>query len=250
MKNNTCTNPGIDEDFISLKVHWLLWLRGTANNLEPLMWLYPKLSFQVSPTSEVKTDSGTFQTTELEPQRCFQSSASAATKEDWHWRKGWCSLKRSIEQSPFIKRKRIPVADGWRSLCFRRERALSKINSKSNQRTVPAPAVFNRPQSPTSTWSPTASPTSPLPAHVYYTPAMDEPLALIKKPRKEPEREEEKAKSSVPAQIQVKQQGMNVRKTTWCFSCLAAYRWKNHVSHCGLSVAPGPATTKKCVSHL
>lgn len=101
-----------------------------------------------------------------------------------------------------VKRKRSH--ERGLTLEERRERALSKISSKSNQRTVPAPAVFNRPQSPTSTWSPTASPTSPLPAHVYYTPAMDEPLALIKKPRKEPEREEEKAKSSVPAQIQMR----------------------------------------------
>lgn len=93
--------------------------------------------------------------------------------------------------------------------CRRRERALSKINSKSHQRTAPAPAVFPRPQSPTSTWSPTASPSSPLPTHVYYTPAMDEPLALIKKPRKEPERQEEKAKIAVPAQIQVHGHSVN-----------------------------------------
>lgn len=101
-----------------------------------------------------------------------------------------------------IKRKRSH--ERGLTLEERRERALSKISSKSNQRAVPAPAVFNRPQSPTSTWSPTASPTSPLPSHVYYTPAMDEPLALIKKPRKEPEREEEKAKIAVPAQIQMR----------------------------------------------
>lgn len=92
------------------------------------------------------------------------------------------------------------------SWCFRRERALSKIMSKSDQRTATAPAVFNRPQSPTSTWSPTASPTTLLPSHVYYTPVMDEPLALIKKPRKEPERVEEKTKNSAPTQIQVNYQ--------------------------------------------
>lgn len=101
-----------------------------------------------------------------------------------------------------VKRKRSH--DRGLTLEERRERALSKISSKSHQRTVATPAVFSRPQSPTSTWSPTASPTSPFPAHVYYTPAMDEPLALIKKPRKEPEREEGKAKSSVSAQIQMR----------------------------------------------
>lgn len=125
--------------------------------------------------------------------------------------------------------------DGLLSPCCRRERALSKISSKSNQRAVPAPAVFNRPQSPTSTWSPTASPTSPLPSHVYYTPAMDEPLALIKKPRKEPEREEEKAKIAVPAQIQVHSRVL-VAQQLLCKRtiCLSLWTW----------CSPRPATTK------
>ncbi|KAL7391683.1 hypothetical protein ABVT39_012924 [Epinephelus coioides] len=61
-----------------------------------------------------------------------------------------------------------------------------------------------RPQSPTSTWSPTPSPTSPLPAHVYYTPVMDEPLALIKKPRKDPESTEAKTTSSATTQLQMR----------------------------------------------
>lgn len=70
-------------------------LGGTAIQLVPLTWpfffffSFLTLSFQVSPTSEVKTDSGTFQTTELEPRPCIQSNASAATTEDWRWRKGW-----------------------------------------------------------------------------------------------------------------------------------------------------------------
>lgn len=88
-----------------------------------------------------------------------------------------------------------------RIMCSRRERALSRSSGKSVQRA--APAVFNVPQSPTSTWSPTPSPTSPLPSHGYYEPIMDEPLALIKKPRKEPENTEEKAKSTATNQIQV-----------------------------------------------
>lgn len=99
-----------------------------------------------------------------------------------------------------VKRKRSH--DRGLTLEERRERVLSKTMSKSDQRT--APAVFNRPQSPTSTWSPTASPTTLLPSHVYYTPVMDEPLALIKKPRKEPERVDEKTKNSAPTQIQMR----------------------------------------------
>ncbi|KAM8759565.1 vestigial like 4 like [Acanthopagrus latus] len=86
----------------------------------------------------------------------------------------------------------------------RRERALSRSSGRAAQRAAPAPAVFNRPQSPTSTWSPTPSPTSPLPTHVYYAPVMDEPLALIKKPRKDPENTEEKTKSSAATQIQMR----------------------------------------------
>uniref|UniRef100_A0A3P8WSD6 Vestigial like 4 like n=1 Tax=Cynoglossus semilaevis TaxID=244447 RepID=A0A3P8WSD6_CYNSE len=45
--------------------------------------------------------------------------------------------------------------------------------------------------SPSSSWSSAPSPPSPPPSHVYYTPVMDEPLALIKKPRKELIRDEE-----------------------------------------------------------
>ena len=92
---------------------------------------------------------------------------------------------------------------------FRRERALSRSSGKAAQRTAPAPApapapaVFNSPQSPTSTWSPAPSPTSPMPTHVYYTPVMDEPLALIKKPRKDPENKEDKTRSTATNQIQV-----------------------------------------------
>ncbi|XP_029295119.1 vestigial like 4 like [Cottoperca gobio] len=86
----------------------------------------------------------------------------------------------------------------------RRERVLSRSSGKVPQRAAPAPVVFNRPQSPTSTWSPTPSPTSSLPSHMYYAPVMDEPLALIKKPRKDPERTEEKTKSSAPTQIQMR----------------------------------------------
>ncbi|XP_076586018.1 vestigial like 4 like [Chaetodon auriga] len=104
-----------------------------------------------------------------------------------------------------IKRKRSH--ERGLTLEERRERALSRSVGKAAQRAAPAAAVFNRPQSPSSTggvWSPTPSPTSPLPTHVYYTPVMDEPLALIKKPRKDPERTEEKTKSSAATPIQMR----------------------------------------------
>ncbi|KAM9359942.1 vestigial like 4 like [Symphorus nematophorus] len=102
-----------------------------------------------------------------------------------------------------IKRKRSH--ERGLTLEERRERVLSRNSGRAMQRAAPsAQAVFNRPPSPTSTWSPTPSPTSPLPTHVYYTPVMDEPLALIKKPRKDPESTEEKAKSPTTTQIQMR----------------------------------------------
>ncbi|XP_062236210.1 vestigial like 4 like [Platichthys flesus] len=98
-----------------------------------------------------------------------------------------------------VKRKRSH--ERGLTLEERRERVLSRNSGKVAQRTAPAPAVFNSPQSPTSTWSPTPS---PLPAHMYYAPIMDEPLALIKKPRKDPENTEEKSPSSTATQIQMR----------------------------------------------
>ncbi|XP_059192848.1 vestigial like 4 like [Centropristis striata] len=100
-----------------------------------------------------------------------------------------------------VKRKRSH--ERGLTLEERRERALSRSSGRAAQRAAPAP-VFNRPQSPTSTWSPTPSPTSPLPPHVYYAPVMDEPLALIKKPRKDPESKEDKTKLSAPSQTQMR----------------------------------------------
>lgn len=87
------------------------------------------------------------------------------------------------------------------STCSRRERALSRSSGKAAQMAATAPV--NTPQSPTSTWSPTASPTSPTPTHVCYPPVVDEPIALIKKPRKETDGAEEKTKSPASPQIQV-----------------------------------------------
>lgn len=103
-----------------------------------------------------------------------------------------------------VKRKRSH--ERGLTLEERRERALSRSSGKAAQREAPVPGLFNRPHSPTSSgvWSPTPSPTSPLPPHVYYTPVMDEPLALIKKPRKDPESTEDKTKSSAATQIQTR----------------------------------------------
>uniref|UniRef100_A0A3P8SQK9 Vestigial like 4 like n=1 Tax=Amphiprion percula TaxID=161767 RepID=A0A3P8SQK9_AMPPE len=87
----------------------------------------------------------------------------------------------------------------------RRERAMSRSNAKEAQRAAAAPPVmFTSRHSSTSTQSPAPSPTSPLPTHVYYTPVMDEPLALIKKPRKDPENSVEKTQSTATNQIQVR----------------------------------------------
>ncbi|XP_068167445.1 vestigial like 4 like [Antennarius striatus] len=102
-----------------------------------------------------------------------------------------------------IKRKRSH--ERGLTLEERRERVLSRSAGKAPHREAPAsPGVFNRPPSSTSTWSPTATPATPLPPHVYYTPAMDEPLALIKKPRKESDGGEDKTRTPAAAQIQVR----------------------------------------------
>lgn len=170
--------------------------------------------FQVSLTSGAKTDTDTWQMTDLESQRLIQWNASAATREALLWRKGLSDscTRVSSDNSRFNcdRSNMNSVKEMWHFLiisCFRRERALSRSSGRAAQRAAPAPApapaVFNRPPSPTSTWSPTPSPTSPLPTHVYYAPVMDEPLALIKKPRKDPENTEEKTKSSAATQIQV-----------------------------------------------
>lgn len=87
----------------------------------------------------------------------------------------------------------------------RRERAMSRSNAKVAQRAAAAPPVmYSSRHSSTSTQSPAPSPTSPLPTHVYYTPVMDEPLALIKKPRKDPENSVEKTQSTATNQIQMR----------------------------------------------
>ncbi|CAG5921180.1 vestigial like 4 like [Menidia menidia] len=103
-----------------------------------------------------------------------------------------------------IKRKRSH--ERGLTLEERRERAISRSLGKMAQRAapVPAPASLSSQQSPTSTLSPTPSPTSPLPTHVYYTPVMDEPLDLIKKPRKDPESTDEKTKNSTSSHIQMR----------------------------------------------
>lgn len=86
----------------------------------------------------------------------------------------------------------------------RRERALSRSLAKAAERQTHVASTSNCPQSPSSTWSPASSPTSPVPPHFYYAPIMDEPLALIKKPRKDPEISQEKPKSTTTSQIQMR----------------------------------------------
>ncbi|KAM4617032.1 vestigial like 4 like isoform 1-T1 [Polymixia lowei] len=140
-----------------------------------------------------------------------------------------------------VKRKRSH--DRGLTLEERRERALSRSSGKSIQRAAaapaPAPAVFNVPQSPTSTWSPTPSPTSPLPTHVYYTPVMDEPLALIKKPRKDPENAEEKTPSTAASQIQMRPS---------VITCVSSIRnpSSRSAAHSGYS----PADSKRNYDHV
>ncbi|KAL0979462.1 hypothetical protein UPYG_G00185380 [Umbra pygmaea] len=97
--------------------------------------------------------------------------------------------------------KRKHSSEQGRTLEERRERAQNKSNIRSAERA----AVFSVTQSPTSSWSPAPSPTSHLPNDVYPTPPMDEPLDLIKKPRKEPERREENTKNyTATNQIQMR----------------------------------------------
>uniref|UniRef100_A0A3Q3DH96 Vestigial like 4 like n=1 Tax=Hippocampus comes TaxID=109280 RepID=A0A3Q3DH96_HIPCM len=97
-------------------------------------------------------------------------------------------------QTPTVYPKRKRSHDRCLTLEERRERVLGRNNGKAT------------PQSPTSTWSPTPSSTSPLPSHVYYTPVTDEPLALIKKPRKDqdPETTKEKTKNASSSQMQIR----------------------------------------------
>ncbi|MED6274605.1 hypothetical protein CHARACLAT_018060 [Characodon lateralis] len=99
-----------------------------------------------------------------------------------------------------IKRKRN--YERGLTLEERRERAISR--SKMAQTSGPVHAALSNQQSPSSPQSPTPSATSPLPSYVYYTPVSDEPLALIKKPRKEPRNSEEKITGSAASQIQIR----------------------------------------------
>ncbi|KAF4070692.1 hypothetical protein AMELA_G00288450 [Ameiurus melas] len=82
-----------------------------------------------------------------------------------------------------------------RTLEERRERALSKSLVSADR----ASSWFNVPESPTSTWSPTASP-----AHLISSAIMDEPLALVKKMHQETEETEDKNKKTVVQHLQVR----------------------------------------------
>ncbi|XP_010898047.1 vestigial like 4 like [Esox lucius] len=125
-----------------------------------------------------------------------------------------------------VKRKHSSLDRGL-TLEERRERAQNKNIIGSAQR----PAVFSVSQSPTSSWSPTASPTDHLPGHVYQTPPMDEPLDLIKKPRKELDRKEEKTKhNTVTNQIQMRPSVITCVSSTRKPVCRSEIRSSSHSS--------------------
>lgn len=114
----------------------------------------------------------------------------------------------------------------------RRERALSRSLAKAAEREKQVASASNSPQSPSSTtWSPASSPTSLVPPHVYYAPIMDEPLALIKKPRKEPEISQEKPKSTTTTQIQMRPSVIT------CVSSLSTPASRPHIHKPSLSVS-------------
>lgn len=136
-----------------------------------------------------------------------------------------------------VKRKRSH--ERGLTLEERRERVLSRSMAKTVQRTAPAPPAFSSPQSPTSTWSPSPSPTSPLPNHMYYTPVMDEPLALIKKPRKDPENTEEKPKSTTASQIQMRPS---------VITCVSSVR--NPSSRSDIHKTPSSVISKRNYDHV
>ncbi|XP_066500571.1 vestigial like 4 like [Hoplias malabaricus] len=105
-----------------------------------------------------------------------------------------------VQVIPAYPPKHKYSSDRGRTLEERRERALSKSLAKNARR----PSGFNMPESPTSTWSPTASPTHLIPSPVLPMPITDEPLALIKKPRLDPQKTEDKNKKSSVRHIQVR----------------------------------------------
>ncbi|XP_062854634.1 vestigial like 4 like [Trichomycterus rosablanca] len=96
--------------------------------------------------------------------------------------------------------KRKHSLDPGRTLEERRERALNK--SLENSARVSSKTTV--PESPTSTWSPTTSPIHLIPSPIHCTRVMDEPLALIKKARLEPERAEDKSKTTALRHIQAR----------------------------------------------
>ncbi|NP_001073467.1 vestigial like 4 like [Danio rerio] len=102
-----------------------------------------------------------------------------------------------VRMRPAHPMKRKHSSDRGRTLEERRERALSKCVANSARRS----SGFSIPESPTSTWSPTASPTHLIPSPVFSSPVMDEPLALIKKPRPEPEKTESQNKATTQIQM-------------------------------------------------
>ncbi|XP_028852003.1 vestigial like 4 like [Denticeps clupeoides] len=80
-----------------------------------------------------------------------------------------------------------------------------KVHSRTIAGVVRRASVLSEPDSLGSSWSRTSSPatpTTPLSNVAFPSPVMDEPLALIKKPRRDNEVTEEKTRSSSISQIQ------------------------------------------------
>ncbi|KAF5898652.1 transcription cofactor vestigial-like protein 4, partial [Clarias magur] len=100
-----------------------------------------------------------------------------------------------IRVTPAHPFKHRHSSEQGRTLEERREKALSKSLANANRTS----SRFNKLESPTSTWSPTASPTLQISNAV-----MDEPLALVKKMHQETEEIEDKNRNSAVRHLQVR----------------------------------------------
>lgn len=80
---------------------------------------------------------------------------------------------------------------------------------------------------------------------------MDEPLALIKKPRKDPESTEEKTKSSATTQIQVMcPPHVILSQIISVWAAVTYEQCQDCMSLCSLSVAAGYHSSQWYISHL
>lgn len=104
--------------------------------------------------------------------------------------------------------RRPPLALSSRQRVFRNLAcSIQRMSSLSPTRSSPDSPTTPSSTATTSTWSPTPSPdrsASPGLSPAYSTPPMDEPLALIKKPRRDPERPDAKTPSPICSPVQVR----------------------------------------------